>query len=99
MRSRHLHRHAICAIALLLPATSAFAAITLVRTYDGPAAGAEFGFSCVVVGDMDGDGMDEFAIGAPGDATGGAQAGRVFIYRGGNPLGPWQLLECRFRQR
>jgi hypothetical protein len=35
---------------------------------------------------MDGDGMDEFAIGAPGDATGGAQAGRVFIYRGGDPL-------------
>jgi len=62
------------------------AGFTLIRTYDGPATGSEFGYSCAVIGDMDGDGIDEFAIGAPGDATGGAEAGRVFIYRGGDPL-------------
>lgn len=71
----------------LLGASPAFAQLTLVRTYDGPAAGSEFGYSCAVIGDMDGDGIEEFAIGAPGDATGGPDAGRVFIYRGGNPLG------------
>jgi FG-GAP repeat protein len=70
----------------LLTASPAFAGFTLIRTYDGPAAGSEFGYSCAVIGDMDGDGIDEFAIGAPGDATGGPQAGRVFIYRGGDPL-------------
>ena len=59
---------------------------TLVRSYDGITAGAEFGYACVVIGDMDGDGIHEFAIGSPADDTGGKNAGRVFIYRGGHPL-------------
>jgi hypothetical protein len=78
-----------CAALLLvlwIPATAS-AAITLLRTYDGTVFGDEFGYSCVVVGDMDGDGIAEFVIGAPADDTGGENAGRVFIYRGGHPLG------------
>jgi hypothetical protein len=71
--------------ALCVPAV-ALAAITLQRTYDGAVPAGEFGYACAVIGDMDGDGFAEFAIGAPGDATGGADAGRVFIYRGGHPL-------------
>jgi hypothetical protein len=78
----------LAATTLLISAavSQSSAGFTLLRTYDGPAAGSEFGYSCAVIGDMDGDGIEEFAIGAPGDATGGAQAGRVFIYRGGDPL-------------
>jgi len=72
-------------LALCVPATAP-AAITLQRTYDGTVPGGEFGYACDVIGDMDGDGFPEFAIGAPGDATGGPEAGRVFIYRGGHPL-------------
>ncbi len=59
---------------------------TLVRTYDGTTSGGEFGYACEVIGDMDGDGIAEFAIGDPADDTGGENAGRVFIYRGGHPL-------------
>jgi hypothetical protein len=78
---------AFAAAALVtFPAADASAVFTLIRAYDGPVAGGSFGYSCVVIGDMDGDGIAEFAIGAPDDATGGAGAGRVFIYRGGNPL-------------
>src|SRR5436190_20902442 len=76
----------VAALLVSIPAAPASAAFTLIRTYDGPVAGGSFGYSCVVIGDMDGDGIAEFAIGAPDDATGGAGAGRVFIYRGGNPL-------------
>ena len=72
-------------LALCVP-SAASATIGLQRTYDGPVAGGEFGYACAIIGDMDGDGIPEFAIGAPGDATGGAEAGRVFIYRGGDPL-------------
>jgi FG-GAP repeat protein len=88
MLTRAMFPPAALAAALLIPvpAAPAFAAFTLIRTYDGPVAGGEFGRSCLVVGDMDGDGIDDFAIGAPGDATGGANAGRVFIYSGGDPL-------------
>jgi hypothetical protein len=88
MRSTVLLLPAALAAASMLSilASPASAGFTLVRSYDGLVPGAEFGTSCVVIGDMDGDGIDDFAIGAPGDDTGGADAGRVFIYRGGHPL-------------
>jgi len=37
-------------------------------------------------GDVNGDGIDDFMVGDPGDDTGGADAGRVSVYFGGNPL-------------
>jgi hypothetical protein len=37
-------------------------------------------------GDVNGDGVDDFAVGDAGDDTGGADAGRVSVYFGGNPL-------------
>ena len=53
------------------------------RLLDGVSSAAQFGFSVAVVGDMDGDGFADYAIGAPSDAAGGPAAGRVFVYRGG----------------
>lgn len=52
-------------------------------TLDGPAPGARFGESIREVGDVDGDGRPEVAIGAPGSADGGQLfVGRVFVYHG-----------------
>lgn len=39
------------------------------------------------VDDLDGDGFPELALGAPGNAANGAEAGVVWIVRGGTPLG------------
>ncbi|NUP05992.1 MAG: hypothetical protein HOW73_08030 [Polyangiaceae bacterium] len=55
----------------------------VLRTHPGPRAGASFGDSIVNLFDMDGDGVDEYAIGALayGTAT-AANTGGIFIYSG-----------------
>ncbi|MFO7676619.1 MAG: VCBS repeat-containing protein [bacterium] len=45
-------------------------------------AGTWFGNTVTAVGDLDGDGIEDLAIGAPRDNSGGAGAGRVFIHFG-----------------
>lgn len=48
----------------------------------GIGANAKFGQSIAPLGDIDGDGSNDFAVGAPGDACGAtADCGRVFIYK------------------
>jgi hypothetical protein len=46
---------------------------------------AQFGFSVAGAGDMDGDGFDDVAVGAPGHDTAQVNAGRAYVYRGGAP--------------
>lgn len=49
---------------------------------DSPAAGAGFGSSIAVLGDIDGDGIEDFAVGAPTEGTNGVNAGAVFRVSG-----------------
>ncbi|MBI3872390.1 MAG: FG-GAP repeat protein [candidate division Zixibacteria bacterium] len=46
----------------------------------GAAAGDNFSSSIAVVGDVDGDGGPDVAIGAPNDHGGGADAGAVYVF-------------------
>jgi hypothetical protein len=48
----------------------------------GAAPGDAFG-TAVVVADLDGDGVQDLAVGAPGNDVGDPEAGRVYVFRGG----------------
>jgi hypothetical protein len=58
------------------------ASATLLRTLSGSAAGSRFGTSLAYLGDVDGDGVGDLAVGAPADASGGTQLGLAVIYSG-----------------
>ena len=51
---------------------------SLIRQFDGEAAGDRFGWAVAGVGDVDGDGYDDALVGAPRHAN----AGRVYLYSG-----------------
>lgn len=55
----------------------------ILRQLEGDEASAFFGQAIANVRDLDGDGVDDFAIGAPSASPGGMQnAGSVFVYSG-----------------
>lgn len=60
----------------------------ILHTFVGEAAGDEFGWVARSMGDLDGDGVQDFASTAPGHFVGGPHAGRVYVYsgRGGGSL-------------
>ena len=63
------------------------AALTLSPDHIWTGAPGELFGSCVArVGDLDGDGRDDFAVGAPGADNAGQGAGRVYVFYGGSPL-------------
>jgi hypothetical protein len=60
--------------------------------------GEEFGRAVAAIGDVNGDNVGDFAIGAPLADIAGADAGRVYVYYGGWPLSaipPRVILEGR----
>lgn len=67
-------------LALSLPARAQTALIGI----DGTVANQQLGNSVVEIGDVNGDGIGDLAIGAPGDATSGYFAGAVYICSGAN---------------
>jgi len=52
-------------------------------TLTGEAANNWFGTSAASAGDVNGDGYSDVIVGAPGNAAGGVNAGRAYIYFGG----------------
>ena len=54
------------------------------KFFTGAAANDFFGYSVSTAGDVNGDGYDDVIVGAYGNATGGIDAGRAYIYYGGN---------------
>jgi hypothetical protein len=71
---------AACALLPLVAHSSR--AQTLVHTLVGGAPGDRFGTAIAALGDLDGDGVDEFVVGAPGDDTAGLDAGLVRLFSG-----------------
>ena len=50
--------------------------------YEGAAVGDDFGYAVARLGDVDGDGTDDFAIGAPGEDTLAQDGGAARVYSG-----------------
>lgn len=70
---------------------------TLAQTICDPdgQSGAEFGASIATLGDANGDGFDDLAVGAPGfDHPGAANAGRVYILTSKGPASTGSPGEC-----
>src|SRR5207247_1457560 len=51
-------------------------------TFNGHGAGEQFGRAVANAGDVNGDGFDDFLIGAPGNSENGTNAGKVYLYSG-----------------
>jgi hypothetical protein len=82
--------------AALLPAQEDFdhpfvEKVRILREWRGEAAGDQFGWIARMIGDTDGDGVDDFVTSAPDRANGGAKAGRVYVYSGKDGHLLWQF--------
>ncbi|HMQ68348.1 MAG TPA: integrin alpha, partial [Ignavibacteria bacterium] len=65
---------------------------TVDLTMTGEAAGDNFGTSVSSAGDVNGDGYDDVIIGADNNDEGGSNAGRAYIYLGGDPMYEFPIL-------
>jgi len=54
----------------------------LLRSYTGQSAGENFGWSVAGIGDLNEDGNDDVAVGAPKHDTNGGDSGRVSVFNG-----------------
>jgi hypothetical protein len=72
------------AVLLALLSFSAASGQTQLFVLDGNDAGERFGQAVSGAGDLNGDGYDDFLVGAPEDATNGNQAGQVRVFSGVN---------------
>ena len=59
---------------------------------NGAAADDNFGYSISAAGDVNGDGYDDVIVGAPYNDISGSDAGRAYIYLGGNPMNTSQVI-------
>lgn len=76
-----------------LPASAAEAFLTI----DGEQAGDRAGWSLALIGDADGDGLTDLAIGAPGASPAGTAEGIVYLLTGGVDSWPEKLAAAPVR--
>ena len=71
----------------IIPETDPETDALLQNTFDGNAAGVNYGKSVSNAGDVNGDGFDDVIIGDPnGNGGGGTNSGRAYIYFGGSVI-------------
>jgi hypothetical protein len=65
--------------------------VNIVREWDGEAAGDQFGWIARVIGDVDGDGINDFVTSAPTKNVRGENAGRIYAYSGRSGALIWSV--------
>ncbi|HEX7879178.1 MAG TPA: FlgD immunoglobulin-like domain containing protein [Candidatus Eisenbacteria bacterium] len=75
-------RHALIAAALIVATHVGVSPARAQGIFAGEVAGDDFGTGLAGVGDLNNDGFEDFAIGAPGQDDVGSDAGRVYIFLG-----------------
>jgi len=58
----------------------------VLHTFEGEAAGDQFGWVSAPLADLDGDGAGDLVVGAPFHDAGGSNAGRIYVYGGRSGL-------------
>ena len=61
----------------------------LLHAFAGASANDQFGWSVAGVGDVDGDGMTDLAVGAPMEDGNGSDAGAAHVFSGGSGAALW----------
>jgi len=64
--------------------------VNVIREWDGEAPNDQFGWIARVIGDVDGDGVNDFVTSAPTKDIGGENAGRIYVYSGRSGALLWQ---------
>ena len=64
--------------------------VHVIREWDGESAGDQFGWIARVIGDVDGDGINDFVTSAPTKDVQGENAGRIYVYSGRSGALLWQ---------
>ena len=54
--------------------------VKIIREFDGEAMNDQFGWIARNIGDVDGDGVNDFVTSAPTSNAGGESAGRIYVY-------------------
>ena len=75
-------RSLLLALALILSSGAFADAQTTIDTIYGDDVSDRFGEAVAFVGDLNHDGMADFAVGAPGDDDAGSNSGSVRVYSG-----------------
>jgi len=65
--------------------------VRVIREWDGESAGDQFGWIARVIGDVDGDGVNDFITSAPTKDIHGENAGRIYVYSGRTGALLWQV--------
>lgn len=65
--------------------------VNIIHEWDGEAAGDQFGWIARVLGDVDGDGVNDFVTAAPTKDIHGENAGRIYAYSGATGALLWSV--------
>ncbi len=75
---------------------TAFSLTSLTSSIVGDASYDQYGKSVVIVGDVNGDGIDDFVVGAPDNDSAASNAGKIYLFYGSSTLANLEIADVTF---